>query len=284
VDSTILTALGTIAMQQSKGTKATMQAVVQLLNYCATHPEAKVRYVACDMILHVDSDVSYLTAPKARSRAGGYHYLSNQPKETNTLDNTPITANGAINVLCQVMHEVVSSAAEAELAALFHNAKEACSIRTTLEEMGHIQPPTPIQTDNSTAAGIANDSVKQKCSKAIDMRFYWVCDRVRQNQFRIFWKKGSLNMADYFTKHHPASHHQAIRSVYIYDADNPKRNYFECLQDMEEDIETEVSGEGVLEYPNPNDVDREPTNADPAFLFPETNDTRKHITNTHKFT
>jgi hypothetical protein len=147
VDSTMLTALGTIAMQQSKGTKATMQAVVQLLNYCATQPEDKVRYVACNMILHVDSDASYLTAPKARSRAGGYHYLSNQPKEINTLDNTPITANGAINVLCQVMHKVVSSAAEAELAALFHNAKEACSIRTMLKEMGHIQLPTPIQTD-----------------------------------------------------------------------------------------------------------------------------------------
>ena len=69
------------------------------------------------------------------------------------------------------MREVMSSAAEAELGALFHNGKEACPIRTALEEMGHPQPPTPIQTNNSTTAGIVTDSVKQKCSKAIDMRF-----------------------------------------------------------------------------------------------------------------
>jgi hypothetical protein len=60
------------------------------------------------------------------------------------------------------MHEVVSSAAKAELAALFHNGKEACPLRITLEELGHPQPATPIQTDNSTAYGIANDTVKQK--------------------------------------------------------------------------------------------------------------------------
>jgi hypothetical protein len=119
------------------------------------------------MILHVDSDASYLSATNARSRTGGYHYLSNSPITTD--NNELISANGAINILCQIMREVVSSATEAELAALFHNAKEACPIRITLEEMGHTQPPTIIQTDNSTAAGIANDYVKQKRSKAIDM-------------------------------------------------------------------------------------------------------------------
>jgi hypothetical protein len=57
------------------------------------------------------------------------------------------------------MREVVSSAAEAKLAALFHNGKEANPICITLQELGHKQPPTPIQTDNSTATGIANDSI-----------------------------------------------------------------------------------------------------------------------------
>jgi hypothetical protein len=83
------------------------------------------------------------------------------------------------------MCETVSSAAEAELGALFRNGKEACSIQTTLEEMGHPQPPTPVETDNNTAAGVANDSIKQKQSKAVDMRFCWTRDRVRQGQFHI---------------------------------------------------------------------------------------------------
>jgi hypothetical protein len=61
-------------------------------------------------------------------------------------------------MLCQILREVVSSAAEAEVAGVYHNGREACPLRTCLEELGHPQPPTPIQTDNSTAAGIANDT------------------------------------------------------------------------------------------------------------------------------
>jgi predicted transposase YdaD len=108
-----------------------------------------------------------------------------------------------------------------------------CDMRTTLEELGHPQPATPMVTDNSTAAGIANDTVKQKRSKAIDMRFYWVRDRVRQGQFHIYWRKGALNKADYFTKYHPASHHRQIRSSYLYEPKDPNKNYFECLEDNE---------------------------------------------------
>ena len=234
IDNTILTAVGSIATQQASGTAATMKAITHLLNYCATHPEATVRFIASDMVLWVDSDASYLSENKARSRAGGFHFLSNRPKHPDiapTANDAPPPNNGPIHVLCQIMREVVSSAAEAELGALFHNAKEACPIRTSLEELGHPQPPTPIQTDNSTAHGIANDTVKQKRSKAIDMRFYWVRDRVRQKQFHIFWQKGSLSRADYFTKHHPASHHQTVRPFYLHTDASHNDNYYQCLLD-----------------------------------------------------
>jgi hypothetical protein len=52
----------------------------------------------------------------------------------------------------------------------FDNGKDACPIQMCLEEFGHPQPPTPLKTDNTTAEGIANDTVKQKRSKAMDMR------------------------------------------------------------------------------------------------------------------
>jgi hypothetical protein len=52
--------------------------------------------------------------------------------------------------------------------------------RVTLTEVGHIQPPTPLRTDNSTAFGILNETIKQKRSKAMDMRYRWLTDRVRQ--------------------------------------------------------------------------------------------------------
>jgi hypothetical protein len=197
------------------------------------------------MVLHADSDGSHLSCPKARSRGAGYFYLSDFPQASPQPTDPSPTLNGAVFIACNIMREVLSSAAETELGSLYNNAKEACPIRIALEELGHPQPPTILVTDNSTAAGIANDSVKQKRSKAMDMRFYWLRDRVSQQQFRVCWKKGALNLADYFTKHHPASHHQQIRSVYLYDAAAPSRNYFDCLQDAL-DLHDSSGGEGVL--------------------------------------
>ena len=64
----------------------------------------------------------------------------------------------------------MASAAEAELGALFLNCQEAISILIILEELGHLQRPTSIQVDNSTALGIATGTIKQRKSKVMDMR------------------------------------------------------------------------------------------------------------------
>ena len=94
-------------------------------------------------------------------------------------------------------------------------AKEAVYIRTILKEMGHKQPATPIQTDNSTAEGVVNSKLTPKRTKAMDMRFYWLRDRQTLEQFRFFWRAGKLNLADYWTKHHPARHHKFIRGEFL---------------------------------------------------------------------
>jgi hypothetical protein len=165
----ILEVLGTLlfyAREQTQATKTTMDKLAQLLNYCASYPDATIRFTANDMILAVESDASYLSVVKGRSRAAGYFFLTNKT----TSPFGPFKPNGAVHVMCHIMREVLSSAAEAELGALFHNGKEACPLRIALEEMGHPQPATPMATDNNTASGIATDTVKQKRSKAIDMR------------------------------------------------------------------------------------------------------------------
>ncbi len=59
--------------------------------------------------------------------------------------------NGAVHIIAQIIDAVLSSAAEAELGALFMNAREAVHMRQMLVEMGHPQPRTLIQTNNSTA-------------------------------------------------------------------------------------------------------------------------------------
>ena len=88
------------------------------------------------------------------------------------------------------MRNVLVSAAEAELAALLHNGQEVAVVRQTLLEMGHPRPPIPIKTENSTADGIANRSVIPHKTRSMDMRFYWVRDRVSQRMFPIYWKPG----------------------------------------------------------------------------------------------
>ena len=218
VDSTMLVALGTLAAAQTKGTEATAKACTKLLNYAATHPNATLCYHASDMLLYIHSDASYLSESEARSRAGGIFFLSNYPTANISSPDSPHPPiNGAIHIISTIMNNVCASATEAEVGACFHNAQDACMIRHTLEFLGHPQPATPIQTDNSCAEGIINDTVKQKRSKAIDMRFYWVRDRVRQGQFIIHWKRGRDNYADYYTKHFPASHHQQMRPIYLHD-------------------------------------------------------------------
>jgi len=219
VDMTLLVTLSTIASQQSKATVDTIKATTQLLNYFATHPNATVRFTASDMVLHIVSDASYLSASGARSRLGGYFFMSNPlPRSPPHPDDPAPMFNGPVLVNSSIIQPVLSSAAEAELGALFHNAKDGCMLRTTLEDMGHPQPATPIQADNACAVGLANGTVKQKRSKAIDMRFYWVRDQVKQGHFVIYWRKGSENDADYFTKHHSPSHHRRMRSRYLLDS------------------------------------------------------------------
>jgi hypothetical protein len=111
------------------------------------------------------------------------------------------------------MENILSSAAKAELGMLFDNLKDGTPLCITLAELRHQQQATPrVNTDNACATSIANDTVKQCRSNAMDMHFYWVWDRVCQGHFLIYWAKGKDNLADYFTKHHSPAHHHLMHS------------------------------------------------------------------------
>ena len=198
----MLVALSAIASKQAKPTKGTMDKVNQFLDYAASQEEAVLTYHASDMVLAAHSDASYHSEPKGRSRAGGHFYCSNDSKYPPN--------NRAVLTIAQIIKAVMSSAAEAEVGALYINTREAVPARTTLEELGHKQPPTPIQTDNSVAHGVATKMVAPRRLKAMNMRFWWLRDRETQKQFRFFWRPGNFNLGDYCTKHHPGPHHENI--------------------------------------------------------------------------
>jgi hypothetical protein len=216
VDNTMLPALNALGTQQANATEMTQTRIKQFLDYCASHKDATIRYRASDMELKIHSDAAYLVESKARSREGGHFYMGNKEQE-----KTPDINNGAVHTNATLLKVVVSSAAEAEVGALFGNTKIGATLRTTLEDMGHPQPATIVITDNTTASGIVNDTIKQRRSRAFDMRYYWVRDRIEQGQFKVIWQPAAVNMADYFTKHHTAAHHRAMRPIYLYTIGSP---------------------------------------------------------------
>jgi hypothetical protein len=209
VDPTVLMPLNDIATEQTKATEKTQAATNQLLDYMATHPDTTIRYHASDMILHIQSDASYLSVSNARSRLGGLFFLGKKSPEQDTL-------NGSIRKVASIIKNVVAPAAESEVGACFHNAQSGAPLRVTLAELGHTQPPTPLRTDKSTVFGILNKTIKQKISKAMDMRYHWPTDRVRQKQFDVYWRPGRENLSDYHTKHHSAQHHKDMRGFILH--------------------------------------------------------------------
>jgi hypothetical protein len=73
--------------------------------------------------------------------------------------------------------------------------------------MGHKQPPAPIQTNNSTALSVITNNIQPPCTKAMDMRYHWLCDCKTQDQFKYYWCPRPTNCTNYWTKHHCTAHH-----------------------------------------------------------------------------
>ena len=156
-----------------------MQQTLQLLDYLSTQEDAVLSYHASDMVLAVHSDASYLSEPKAHSRAGGHFSYQVTPTYHQT--------NGAVLNIAHIINNVMLSATEAELVGLFIMAHEAVYIRIILEELATKQPPTPLQTDNAMVDAVINSKIQPKQTKAMDMRCRRLQDRECQQQFRIYW-------------------------------------------------------------------------------------------------
>ena len=113
------------------------------------------------MILASQSDAAYLNITKACSRASAHIMLS---------EDVPVpTYNGPIITIDQIIRNIMSSAAEAKLAGLFIFAKEMTPLRQALNEMVWPHPKPPIQCDNSTSVGGANQAIIPQKTKSTDM-------------------------------------------------------------------------------------------------------------------
>jgi hypothetical protein len=189
------------------------------------------------MIYRFYSDASYLSEPKARSRAASIHYLTNSGAD-------PLI-NGVILVLSQTLDVVVSSSCEAEYGTLYTNGRAGIQIRNTLADLGFPQDATIGEADNRIAVNLVNDDAKQRRAKAIDMRYHWMRDRVRQKQFKIIWRPGTDNLADFPSKIHPTPHFLAVRPFYV---SYPSANSNPIHEDMRGCVDLAAAAPPVTEH------------------------------------
>jgi hypothetical protein len=127
--------------------------------------------------------------------AGGHHYLGRY--------NDPDFLNAPIINVCATIPVVCAAVSEAEYGCVFGNCQVAVEERSILNSLGYPQPPTLVLCDNECAIGLADETVRPKKSKSIDLRLDWVRDRVRQGQFIISFVPGKANLADFFTRSLP---------------------------------------------------------------------------------
>jgi len=88
-----------------------------------------------------------------------------------------------------------------------------------------------MQTDNATAHALPTNKILPKALKAMDMHFHWLrcCDA--QGQFRYYWRPGTQHLADYFTKHHPSTHHKSVHPTILTAVNNPEYRKLFVTQD-----------------------------------------------------
>jgi hypothetical protein len=223
VDPTILVAINKLASQQANATQETIAAAKHLLGYLAAHPNANITYRPSTMQLTGQSDASYLSEPKSRSRWGYLLYFELlNPKHQHDI-------NGSIECMSVITDVVVGSACEAEYGGTYKLAQHAIPLLRTTEDIGYKQGICNLITDNEASMKIATGVVARKLSKAFDMRFHWIQDRIARQQFKMTWWSTEWIQADFLTKVFHPTEFQKKKKEFV-------TEWTDCP----------VSGEGVL--------------------------------------
>ena len=207
VHSTMLVALSTITSDQERPIKSTMEKVDQILDYSASQEEENLTHHASNMVLSVHINASYLSEPKAISRAGGHFFLSRD------CDSLPNTVD--VFKISQIIKSVMTSAYKAEIGPMYINARDSVPTRKTMIEMGHYYPQTLMQTENLAANSVVANNVQPIRTDEMYMRFHWIRFWDAQGQSHCYWMPVTMNFANYWTNHPPASHHKNMRPVFL---------------------------------------------------------------------
>ena len=177
------------------------------MSYARSSPDAATRLRASGMRLAGGSGAARLVAPEARSRAGGYHYCTGNAGEQ---------SNGPAHAMAKVIKSAMASAMEAEIAAMFMNARLVAEFRQALEDMGHPQPPAVARAGSEAGCGVLNGTMRQRRSKVAGMSLSWLKGRRERGQLKAGRAPGPASRAGCAAKNHPGPHHQLVRPMQLY--------------------------------------------------------------------
>jgi hypothetical protein len=79
-----------------------------------------------------------------------------------------------------------------------------------------------MQTNNAKAHTLLTNKILPKALKAMDMHFHWLRCHNAQGQFCYYWRLSIQNLANYFPKNHPTSHHKSVFPTILTTTNNPE--------------------------------------------------------------
>jgi hypothetical protein len=190
----IVTIVSKIASAQSRPTAKVLKDVNHVIAYLAGHRNTALFFHPSDMQLSTESDASFASESKSKSRIGGVFLIGGYGPE-----GQPI--NSPLGVFSKIADCHPDSAAEAEYVACHDVVKKGVTLRMTLEDFGFPQVgASENRCDNDCAVKMTNGLVMDRKTKHIDRRYHWVRHELKKGTFTIKWYKGSSNLADFFTK------------------------------------------------------------------------------------
>jgi hypothetical protein len=204
----IVTKVSKIASEQSRPTFKQLNDINHIIAYLAGRKNTALFFKPSNMQLYTESDASFASESKSKSRIGGVFLLGGYGT-----DGLPI--NSPIGVFSKIADCHPDSAAEAEYVACHDVVKKGVPLRFTLDEFGFPQTgATENRSDNACAVGMTNDLVMDRKTKHIDRRYHWTRYEVKKGTFKVIWYKGSTNLADFFTKLMSPADHERFTNAF----------------------------------------------------------------------
>jgi hypothetical protein len=198
-DLTMLVPLNAIFASQLKATKSTPAAIVHLLDYTGTYPDAILWYTRSNMVIHIHSNASYLAVLEAYSLASSHHFLisvpwilpklpaGNQPTMAACMPNAASFAMSWPLLLKPKLAPSISIAKPLKFSEPLSSKWAIPNHQRPYRPA--IPPPMALSTSQSN----------NNCFCAMDMRFYWVRNCIYQKHFLVNWKYGRENVGDYIS-------------------------------------------------------------------------------------